>query len=318
MDALIVVFGLGVGLLVGMTGIGGGSIMTPLLILVLGVKPVVAIGTDLLYAAITKTVGGWRHLRQGTVDLGISGWLATGSVPGALGGVWVLERIHDAYGDGFDTTVLLIVAAALLLTGVATLGRAVLLPDMAARERETLALDRRHKLAAGAIGLGVGFVLGISSAGSGALIAIGLIVVFRLTPRRVVGTDVFHAAILLWVASVAHLISGNVDLGLTANLLVGSIPGVWVGSHLSVRVPQGALRPALGIVLVAAGLGILTKAGLDVPAPLLIAVPLALGVGALLVARLRGPARDPEDQALAEEVEPAAAAAAAAGGADRT
>jgi uncharacterized membrane protein YfcA len=294
-DPLIVLFGLGVGLLVGMTGIGGGSVMTPLLILVIGVKPVVAIGTDLLYAAITKTLGGWRHLRQGTVDLGISWWLASGSVPGALGGVWVLELVHDAYGDGFDTTVLLIVAAALLLTGAATIGRAVFLPGMAERERDTLVLDRSHKLAAGAIGLSVGFVLGISSAGSGALIAIGLIIVFRLTPRRVVGTDVFHAAILLWVASLAHLASGNVDLALTGNLLIGSLPGVWVGSNLSVRVPQSALRPALGIVLVAAGLGILTKAGLGIPAPVLVGVPLALAVLTFLLARARRPARDPED-----------------------
>lgn len=300
-DLQIVLFGLGVGLLVGMTGIGGGSIMTPLLILVVGVKPVVAVGTDLLYAAITKTLGGWRHLRQGTVDLGISWWLATGSVPGALGGVWVLTQIQDAYGDGFDTTVLLIVAAALLLTGAATIGRAVFLPGMAERERDTLVLDRSHKLAAGAIGLSVGFVLGISSAGSGALIAIGLIIVFRLTPRRVVGTDVFHAAILLWVASLAHLASGNVDLGLTANLLIGSLPGVWVGSGLSVRVPQSALRPALGIVLVAAGLGILTKAGFPIPAPVLVVVPLALAMLTFLLARSRRPARDPEDVAMEEE-----------------
>lgn len=309
-DPLIVIFGLGVGLLVGMTGIGGGSVMTPLLILVLGIKPVVAIGTDLLYAAITKTVGGWRHLRQGTVDLGISGWLATGSVPGALGGVIVLEQIHAAYGESFDTTVLAIVSAALLLTGVATIGRALFLPGMVARERDTLELDRRHKLTAGAIGLSVGFVLGISSAGSGALIAIGLILAFRLTPRRVVGTDVFHAAILLWVASLAHLASGNVDLGLTANLLVGSIPGVWVGSNLSVRVPHAVLRPALGIVLVAAGLGILTKAGVAIPAWVLVAVPVALTGITLALARARRMARDPEDTALDPEdaVEAAASA----------
>src|ERR687893_575955 len=115
MDLVVVLFGLGVGVLVGTTGIGGGSIMTPLLILVLGTKPVVAIGTDLAYAAITKTVGGWRHLRKGTVSLGISGWLAVGSVPGALGGVVVLEWIHGAYGESFDDIVLWAVAGALII-----------------------------------------------------------------------------------------------------------------------------------------------------------------------------------------------------------
>src|SRR3954453_22577145 len=249
MDPITVVFGLCVGLLVGMTGIGGGSIMTPLLILVVGVKPVTAIGTDLFYAAITKTLGGWRHLRQGTVDQRISWWLAAGSVPGALGGVWGVERLHHAYGKDFDKMTLFIVAGALLVTGVATLGRAMFMRNVASRERETVDLQLKHKIAAVSMGLTIGFVLGISSAGSGALIAVGLILVFRLTPRRVVGTDVFHAAILLWVASFAHIISGNVDFGLAGNLLVGSLPGVWIGGSASLKVSPAVLRPTLGIVL---------------------------------------------------------------------
>src|SRR3954453_20820706 len=133
MDPITVVFGLCVGLLVGMTGIGGGSIMTPLLILVVGVKPVTAIGTDLFYAAITKTLSGWRHLRQGTVDQRISCWLAAGSVPGALGGVWALARLHDWYGKDFDQLVLFIVAGALAVTGIATLGRAMFMRNIATR-----------------------------------------------------------------------------------------------------------------------------------------------------------------------------------------
>src|SRR3954453_23456395 len=145
MDPIIVVFGLCVGLLVGMTGIGGGSIMTPLLILIVGVKPVTAIGTDLFYAAVTKTLGGWRHFRQGTVDQKISGWLAVGSVPGALGGVYVLHLLQDAYGKGFDTLVLYIVAVALAVTGIATLGRTLFMRNVAARERNTFDLELRHK-----------------------------------------------------------------------------------------------------------------------------------------------------------------------------
>src|SRR3712207_8646842 len=114
MDPVLIVFGVGIGVLVGATGMGGGSLMTPLLILVLGVKPVVAIGTDLAYAAITKTVGGWRHFRQGTVDTKTSWWLASGSVPGALLGVYALESLHEKLGAGFDKTVLYIIAGALV------------------------------------------------------------------------------------------------------------------------------------------------------------------------------------------------------------
>src|ERR671917_1906611 len=102
MDWALVAFGLGVGLLVGMTGIGGGSLMTPLLILVFGIKPVTAVGTDLAYGAVTKTLGGWRHLRQGTVDMTLSTWMAFGSVPAAVGGVYVLDLLEEAYGEDFD------------------------------------------------------------------------------------------------------------------------------------------------------------------------------------------------------------------------
>jgi uncharacterized protein len=278
MDPLLILFGFGVGLLVGTTGMGGGSLMTPLLILVFGIKPVVAIGTDLAYAAVTKTVGGYRHLRKGAVDMGIALWLGTGSIPGALGGVVVLDRLHAAYGEAIDTWVLGAVAAALAVTGVLVVARALFLPKVLARERDTIApLETRHKVAACVLGLTVGFVLGVTSAGSGTLIAVGLIVLFRLKPRRVVGTDVFHAAILLWVAGAAHFVSGNVDLGLAGTILLGSIPGVWIGTNLATRLPESGLRPTLGIVLIASSLGLLNKAGAPVPVALIVAVPLALG-----------------------------------------
>jgi hypothetical protein len=156
MDIIVLLFGLGVGVLVGTTGIGGGSIMTPLLILVLGTKPVVAIGTDLVYAAITKTVGGWRHLRKGTVSLSVSTWLAFGSVPGALGGVVVLHWLHRAIGEDFDTFVLWAVAGALLICGVATLGRALLLRGVDAETDEPV-LTPRLKVAVVSLGLVIGF-----------------------------------------------------------------------------------------------------------------------------------------------------------------
>lgn len=280
MDYALIAFGLGVGVLVGMTGIGGGSLMTPMLILVFGVTPVTAIGTDLAYAAVTKTVGGYKHWRQRTVDLRLSSWMALGSVPAAIGGVYLLTLLESWTGRDFNDLLLTVLALALLLTGAATLVRA-LLKSMHARERDTIPMERRHKIAAVALGVSVGFVLGVTSAGSGALIAVGLILLFRLVPTRVVGTDVFHAAILLWAAGLAHIVAGNVDFGLAANILVGSVPGVWVGSHWSVRVEPAVLRTTLAVVLIGAGLALLIKAGLDLP--LAIIVPFPVAVLALLV-----------------------------------
>ena len=278
MDPLIIVFGFGVGALVGMTGMGGGSLMTPLLIIVFGIKPVTAIGTDIAYAAVTKTVGGYKHFRQRTVDFGLSKCMAVGSVPAAVVGVYVVHLLERSLGDSFDSTLLTVVAVALLITGTATLARILLVPNLASLERESVPLTRGNRIAAGCIGVFVGFLLGVTSAGSGALIAVALILVFRLVPRRVVGTDVFHAAILLWAAAIAHVVAGNVDYGLAGTIALGSVPGVWVGSHLAVRVPTGSLRVVLGIVLLGSGLGLLSKAGVAVPAPVLAAVPIAVAV----------------------------------------
>jgi uncharacterized protein len=288
MDFALIGFGLGVGILVGMTGIGGGSLMTPMLILVFGVTPVTAIGTDLAYAAVTKTVGGYKHWRQQTVDFELSKWMAFGSVPAAVGGVYLLHLLEDWAGRDFDDLLLTILAGALLLTGIATLVRAFL-KSMHARERETIQMERRHKIAAVALGVCVGFVLGVTSAGSGALIAVGLILLFRLVPTRVVGTDVFHAAILLWAAGLAHIVAGNVDFGLAGNILIGSIPGVWLGSHWSVRVEPAVLRTTLAVVLIGAGTALLIKAGLGIPTWVL--VPFPVGVVVLLIVTMLREAR---------------------------
>jgi uncharacterized membrane protein YfcA len=280
-DLALVAFGLGVGILVGMTGIGGGSLMTPMLILVFGVTPVTAIGSDLAYAAVTKTVGGYKHWQQRTVDFTLSSWMALGSVPAAIGGVYVLTLLEDWLGNDFEDVVIILLAGALLLTGIATLVRSFL-KSMHERERDTIApMERRHKIAAVLLGLSVGFVLGVTSAGSGALIAVGLILLFRLTPQRVVGTDVFHAAILLWAAGLAHVTAGNVDFGLVGTILLGSVPGVWLGSHWSVRVQPAVLRTTLAIVLIGAGIALTIKAGLDIPVAVIVPFPLA--VIALLV-----------------------------------
>jgi uncharacterized protein len=284
-DPALVAFGLGVGILVGMTGIGGGSLMTPMLILVFGVTPVTAIGTDLAYAAVTKTVGGFKHWKQRTVDITLSSWMALGSVPAAIGGVYVLTLLEDWLGHDFEDAVIALLAGALLLTGLATLVRAFL-KRMHERERDTIAMERRHKVAAVLLGLSVGFVLGVTSAGSGALIAVGLILFFRLSPQRVVGTDVFHAAILLWAAGLAHVTAGNVDFGLAGTILLGSVPGVWLGSHWSVRVDPAVLRATLAVVLIGAGLALLIKAGLDIPVAVIVPFPVAV-IALLLVTMYR-------------------------------
>lgn len=285
MDFALVAFGLGVGILVGMTGIGGGSLMTPMLILVFGVTPVTAIGTDLAYAAVTKTVGGYKHWQQKTVDFTLSSWMALGSVPAAIGGVYVLTLLEDWLGQDFEDFVIALLAGALFLTGIATLVRAFL-KRMHERERDTIDMERRHKIAAVLLGLSVGFVLGVTSAGSGALIAVGLILLFRLTPQRVVGTDVFHAAILLWAAGLAHVTAGNVDFGLAGTILLGSVPGVWLGSHWSVRVDPAVLRTTLAVVLIGAGLALMIKAGLDIPVAVIVPFPLAV-IGLLVVTMYR-------------------------------
>jgi uncharacterized membrane protein YfcA len=286
-DPIVILFGLGVGILVGLTGIGGGSLMTPLLIIVAGYSPSVAIGTDLAYGAVTKTIGGWRCLRKGQVDLRLSTWLAIGSVPGSLLGVWTLERLQSAYGDAFEPWLLGALAAALLLVAIAILARALFMPRLVAQERDSAHVSGRRRVLTVAIGLVLGFVLGLTSVGSGALIGLALILIFKLTPRRVVGTDVFHAAVLLWTAGLAHWIGGNVDFALMGTILIGSIPGVWIGTGLLGRVPVAGLRPALGVVLLAAALGVLTKAGVDVPIAVLVGLPLTVGALAFLVHRNR-------------------------------
>jgi uncharacterized protein len=289
MDPTIILFGLGVGLLVGITGMGGGSLMTPLLILVIGTKPVVAVGTDLAYGAVTKTLGGWRHFRKGTVFPRLAFWLAIGSCPAALIGVWVLDRLHESIGEDFDTFMLVAIGATLLLTGGLVLLRALAIADQSARERGAFRMQTRHKVAAVALGASVGFVLGITSAGSGTLIGIGLILGFRLSPHRVVGTDVAHAAVLLWVAAAAHVVAGNVDYGLAGTILIGSLPGVWIGTNLATKLPKNALRAALGVVLLTSGLALLSKAGLELPAFVLVLVPVVGAVTCYLVLRRRTP-----------------------------
>jgi uncharacterized membrane protein YfcA len=304
----IILFGLGVGVLIGLTGIGGGSLMTPLLIIVLGVQPVVAVGTDLAYGAITKTLGGYRHLRKGTVDLGVSKWLAFGGVPGTLLGVLIVDRLHHTYGKGFDKVLIGCVAAALLVVASVLLIRTLLLGHLAKHERETFRFTTRTGIAAIALGFVLGLILGLTSVGSGALIGVAMILIFRLTPQRVVGSSVFVAALLLWVGGVAHAVSGNVDYALMANILIGSIPGVWIGAHFVDRVPDQALRVTLAAVLLGSALAMVNTAGGHIPVPVIFGAPIAVGVlGYLLRGRSPASAAGTAVSATAAVEAPAAA-----------
>ena len=277
MDPAIILFGLGIGVLVGMTGMGGGSLMTPLLILIFGIQPTTAIGTDIFYSAITKTVGGWRHFRMKTVNMELVKWLALGSVPAAVLGVAVVSVLETHVGaDRLDSLVYAVLGGTLLMVGIITLARALILRRLV-DERDRFEVERRHKVAAVVIGATTGFVIGITSAGSGTVIAILLIAVYRLAPKKVVGTDVFHAAVLLWAAGIAHWIGGNVDFTLAANILIGSVPGVVIGAALSDKAPQGFIRTALGVVLVGSGIVTIQK-GDPTVWPIAAAVA-ALGLG---------------------------------------
>lgn len=165
----------------------------------------------------------------------------------------MLEILKREYGeDQLKTIVFGMLGATLLVVGVATLLRTVFIPDVI-KERHAMHLHRRHIIAAVLTGLTTGFVIGLTSAGSGTLIAIILIAVFRLTPQRVVGTDIFHAAVLLWAAGIAHIVSGNVDFELVGNILIGSIPGVLVGGRVALKSGKAVLRTLLAVVLIASG-----------------------------------------------------------------
>jgi uncharacterized protein len=260
--------GLLVGVLVGMTGMGGGSLMTPILILLFGFNAKVAVGTDILHGAIFKSFGAARHRMLGTVHARLALWMLVGSAPLSLVGVQIADSIGDL--DDLQRAV----GAALIVGGIGFLVKTYVHghPSDA-----PFLLARRDKLQAVVIGATCGFVVGLTSVGSGTFFALAMLFVYPLTASKVVGTDVFHASALLWVAGAAHLFHGNVDTHAMAWLLVGSIPGVLIGSHMSIRVPERALRIAFGIVLILSGIKIV-----GVPAASYVIVAM-LGAGVLVL-----------------------------------
>lgn len=246
---LLPIYGLVVGTLVGLTGMGGGVVMTPLLVLGLGMPATAAIGTDLAYSALTKAAGTWQHWRQGTVDVRVVRALAIGSVPATLVAVGVLFLLHSVDSTAVNAFLekfigaMLVIAAALMLRKVwmSATGRSEPVGD------HLVTYPTAKLIAIGAFG---GFLVGMTSIGSGSLIIALLVMTISLAPEKLVGTDVAHAFLLVGAAAIAHfLVLQDVDVALAAKLLVGSIPGVLIGSRLAVWVPRRPLQVGLSVLL---------------------------------------------------------------------
>jgi uncharacterized membrane protein YfcA len=272
--------GLLIGLLVGVTGMGGGSLMTPMLVLLFGFKPTVAIGTDILHGAIFKSFGAVRHRQLGTVHARLTAWMLLGSAPTSLLGVALATWLKHRYGDGFEHVAQGILGAALVVCGIGFLVKAYL--HSQGDDRPFL-LTRRDRTAAVLVGLSGGFIVGLTSVGSGTWFGLAMLTLFPLTAAKVVGTDIFHAAALLWVAGLGHMVGGNVDFAATGWLLIGSIPGVLIGSNVSVKLPDRALRVALALVLSLAGVKLLEPPAAN--AIVLVVGGLAIATGLLLALR---------------------------------
>jgi uncharacterized membrane protein YfcA len=251
--------------------------MTPLLVFLFGVPPATAIGTDIAHGAAFKTVGAVQHRRMGNVRARLAGWMLIGSAPMSVLGVWVGVQLTERYGDDIESAMGQVLGAALLFGAAGLVAKSVIRTQEIGKPRWRL--NRRDKIAAVLIGVFGGFIVGLTSVGSGVFFGLTLLVIFPMRAHRVVGTDIFHAAALLYVAGAAHWAAGNIDFGILGWLLLGSIPGVLIGGRLTLSIPEQSLRLVLAGVLGLAGIKLL-----DVPgAEKIILVVLSAGLVALLV-----------------------------------
>jgi uncharacterized protein len=246
-DPLYSLSGLAVGLLVGMTGVGGGSLMTPLLIMLFGVHPTTAVGTDLLYAAATKTGGSLVHGIARSIHWPIVGRLACGSIPASISTLAVLWWI-DLNSDVARSLINLVLCFALFLTAASLVFRNAIMRRY--RQRFDRLSPRRTALLTVIVGIGLGVLVSISSVGAGAVGVVALLLLYPLPMARIVGSDIAHAVPLTLVAGIGHWVLGTVDWHLMGSLLLGSVPGVFIGSYFAVRVPEKALRLALAMTLI--------------------------------------------------------------------
>jgi uncharacterized protein len=253
-DPMYAVAGALVGVLVGMTGVGGGSLMTPLLVLMFGVSPHTAVGTDLLYAAATKVAGSAVHGWRETVEWRIVRRLATGSIPAALLTLLALTQVGKI-GKDASAVILTVLGCMLILTAIATLFQKRIIAMAGHREEHGISRSYVPTVALGAL---LGVLVTISSVGAGAIGVTALLVLYpNLKVSRIIGTDIAHAVPLAMLGGAGHWFLGEVDFMLLLNLLVGSIPGVILGSLFSTRAPDHLLRPALAAVLMVSGVRLL-------------------------------------------------------------
>jgi uncharacterized protein len=263
-DPLLTIASFGIGIVVGLTGMGGGALMTPVLVLFFGIPPLAAVSSDLVASAVMKPVGSFVHLRRGTVHLGLVKWLCVGSIPGAFSGVLIARALGK--GQEVQDVIRIALGVALLLAALGLTVRAYLRLVEHARRRDGRAPPlpqgrpsvELRVLPTVALGLVGGIVVGMTSVGSGSLIIIALMALYpTLKASELVGTDLVQAVPLVASAAVGHLLFGDFKLDLTTSLLLGCIPGVWIGAHLSARAPGGLVRRALAFVLLASGLKLL-------------------------------------------------------------
>lgn len=260
MEYAYIIAGFVVSFIVGMTGVGGGSLMTPLL-LWMGVNPATAVGTDLLYAAVTKSSGVVAHQRNRNIDWSITGWLALGSVPAAAITVYALHILH-ADTKTINLVIKLSLGIALLLTAAALVFKQTLLAFAKKHASDWLDLPQgKLRVATFVVGIFLGVIVTLSSIGAGALGTLALFLLYPLLPtNRLVGTEIAHAVPLTLVAGLGHAGLGNIDWVLLGTLLIGSIPGIYLGSQLTGRIPDRWLRPALATMLVFVGVSMVKPA----------------------------------------------------------
>jgi uncharacterized protein len=250
-----------IGALVGVTGMGGGSLLTPILVIFFGFKPTLAVGTDILHGAIFKSFGAVRHRRLGTVHARLTFWMFLGSGPMSLLGVATATWIKNHYG-GAESVESYAVGVALIIGGIGLVAKTFIKRGVQPSDAPFL-LQRRDRIIAFCLGAVCGFIVGLTSVGSGTFFGLVMVLVFPLTLPKIVGTDIFHAAALLWVAGFGHLVAGNVDLRTMAWLLTGSIPGILLTSKLTLRIPDRALRLGLASVLMLSGIKLIDFSGAD-------------------------------------------------------
>jgi uncharacterized protein len=255
LDLGIALAGLIVGVVVGLTGMGGGALMTPILVIGFGIEPLAAVSSDLVAAVVMKPIGGGIHFRRGTVHTGLVRWLAFGSVPGALLGSYVVGHLGDDVGDSIKVilgVVLLVAAGAMVVRMYLSRHRGA---GVTGEEAKRVPVRRAATLVIGLLG---GAIVGMTSVGSGSLMIVALMLLYpTLSSKELVGTDLVQAVPLVLAAAIGHLLWGEFELGLTSSLLIGSVPGVIIGAHVSSRAPDAIIRPILVLVLALSALKLL-------------------------------------------------------------